>query len=205
MEYQAHENANEGWLLGAQILETLGGECEVDASFFEDSWTYGLPAVLQQRRVKASPAHESGFAELDTVNAWVWMETLSGREAPLQVPVGDGIAKGYASWHEQMPSQADVQGCVVEQRDAARVTNEFSDQATAAGGLTLEDACQLLRMSAGAGEGQVKATYRKLVTQWHPDLFSSGNEAERAKANERMAVVNQTYQVLRGLGAGATV
>ena len=82
--------------------------------------------------------------------------------------------------------------------EQSAVADDAADEMEMIHPMTLERACEVLCLSAGSCEAQIKAAYRKLVSRWHPDLYESGNELERARATERMAAINDAYRILRG-------
>jgi DnaJ family protein C protein 3 len=55
-------------------------------------------------------------------------------------------------------------------------------------------ACRLLGVNAGSTREQVRAAYRRMASQWHPDRRT--DEVGRV-ANERMAAINEAYRLLR--------
>jgi curved DNA-binding protein CbpA len=44
---------------------------------------------------------------------------------------------------------------------------------------------------------QIKAAYRQMVIQWHPDRFEFQSEEVRQRATEQMAAINEAYHLLR--------
>jgi GTPase SAR1 family protein len=52
----------------------------------------------------------------------------------------------------------------------------------------------VLGLQEGASITEIKQAYRKLVKQWHPDLFT--NKAQQKQAQEKMNQINQAYDSL---------
>jgi DnaJ like chaperone protein len=63
--------------------------------------------------------------------------------------------------------------------------------------ITQEVACRLLGVLATSTRAQVKAAYRRRVSQFHPDRLGCMSEEERLAATERMAAINEAYRLLR--------
>lgn len=193
--YEANFNA---WPLGAEILETLGTGSEVDASFFEDSWTYGLSAALERRRRRAEPAHDCNFAELDAANSWEWMETDTVMLSCWRPSVGSTPADAYASiWPRQTASDLPASYWHSAEEDSEEEEGETSP-------MTLERARTMLLREADSNGIQMKAAYRKLAARWHPDLVARGSEAERERAHECMVAINAAYSMVHS-SSGAEV
>lgn len=64
------------------------------------------------------------------------------------------------------------------------------------------DPYKVLGVSPGASQEEIKAAYRALVKKHHPDRFT--DEAEKARATERIKEINEAYDMLtRGGGTNA--
>jgi hypothetical protein len=61
------------------------------------------------------------------------------------------------------------------------------------------DPYTVLGLAPGASAATIKAAWRRLAREHHPDL--AGNAAERRAATRRMAEINAAYADLRGKGA----
>lgn len=59
-----------------------------------------------------------------------------------------------------------------------------------------ENYYDILGVSKGASEDEIKSAYRKLAKQYHPDLFAGKPEAEKKQAEEKFKKINHAYQVL---------
>lgn len=69
----------------------------------------------------------------------------------------------------------------------------------AARSLSEEDlAYQTLGVSKGATGQEIKAAYRKLSKEFHPDMVSHLGEEFRAVAEEKMKAINMAYKILKG-------
>lgn len=57
-----------------------------------------------------------------------------------------------------------------------------------------QDYYELLGVSRGASEKEIKSAYRKLARKWHPDLHPA---AEKKEAEEKFKKINEAYEVLK--------
>ena len=58
------------------------------------------------------------------------------------------------------------------------------------------DYYEVLGISKGASEDEIKKAYRKAAMKYHPDKFSNASEQEKKDAEEKFKEVNEAYQVL---------
>jgi DnaJ like chaperone protein len=63
--------------------------------------------------------------------------------------------------------------------------------------MTQYRACQLLGVTSNSTQRQIKAAYRRKVSQWHPDRLESRTKEVRLLATEQMAAINEAYRLLR--------
>jgi curved DNA-binding protein CbpA len=60
-----------------------------------------------------------------------------------------------------------------------------------------QHAYELLHVNQYSTESQIKAAYRRMVGQWHPDRLERRSEEERELATKQMAAINEAYCLLR--------
>lgn len=58
------------------------------------------------------------------------------------------------------------------------------------------DYYEILGISKGTSEGEIKKAYRKAAMKYHPDRFSSASDSEKKEAEEKFKEINEAYQVL---------
>lgn len=58
------------------------------------------------------------------------------------------------------------------------------------------DYYEVLGLSKGASDNEIKKAYRKAAMKYHPDKFSNASEKEKKDAEEKFKEVNEAYQVL---------
>lgn len=61
-------------------------------------------------------------------------------------------------------------------------------------GVTYQDYYKVLGVSRDATEKEIKAAYRKLARQWHPDVHTGKGKEE---AEEKFKLINEAYEVLK--------
>ena len=55
---------------------------------------------------------------------------------------------------------------------------------------------EILGISKGASEEDIKKAYRKLAREWHPDRHSQGDEEMKAKADKKFKEINEAMHIL---------
>lgn len=58
------------------------------------------------------------------------------------------------------------------------------------------DYYEVLEITKGASETEIKKAYRKAAMKYHPDKFTNASEKERKEAEEKFKEANEAYQVL---------
>ncbi|MFH0945144.1 MAG: J domain-containing protein [Planctomycetota bacterium] len=71
-------------------------------------------------------------------------------------------------------------------------------------GMRYEQRLALLGLPKDADMHQVKARYRSLVKECHPDLFHCATERERKEAELRFVCITTAYQELQAFGVSAS-
>jgi len=188
--------------LASQILELFGEDCELEASFFEESWASGLPVTAARYRRKRDRVAENDsgvtFAELSTVGSFCCSQAngLMGDRPAYAYPVR--ATNSYtAAWlrdpTEDFASRTEDQAPV---RDSAGYKRHgYAPEIL--GSMTYHRACELLSVSQDSTGTQIRAAYRRMVSQWHPDRLEQSGERVRAFATTQMAAINEAYHLLR--------
>lgn len=58
------------------------------------------------------------------------------------------------------------------------------------------DYYEVLGLSKGSSETEIKKAYRKAAMKYHPDKYTNATEAEKKEAEEKFKELNEAYQVL---------
>ena len=58
------------------------------------------------------------------------------------------------------------------------------------------DYYEVLGISKGASEDEIKKAYRKAAMKYHPDKFRNASDKEKKEAEEKFKEVNEAYQIL---------
>jgi len=191
------------WQFVIEIQRILGADSEPDTLFFVESWTLGVPAAVEnfQRRRQGKADQERYRPTFDNFNSLRGQSFVQEREfnaaflssAPCRrdLTVHDvgrppRSPEGPATW-TQDPAP----------REWGTAAEEYAGSGETTRPMTLGRACQLLGVAAISTRGQIKAAYRHMVSQWHPDRFGSRTEEVRQLATEKMVEINAAYRLLR--------
>jgi hypothetical protein len=164
------------------IEQALGEETEPDTEFFVDSWTLGIAAAKQNfLRRRQKPKNR----DLE-MPAWATFSSST----PWFVPNVEAPAE--AAWPpREQRSMADLHWLGDVEGDDRQAADELK-----AGPLTLESARRLLGVAATSTREQVRLAYRKMATRYHPDRQAQSAPHQQKQASDRMASINEAYQLL---------
>lgn len=188
--------------LATQVRELLGEDCELDARFLEESWASGRPVSAASYRRRRDQAAENDdvvtFGESNTVGSFIFSEASGLADDCPAYGYPAGSTRSYtAAWLHDPPGdfpsrtedQAPVQG-------SAGFTRH-SDETGRLGSMTYQRACELLSVREESTVTQIRAAYRRMVGEWHPDRLEQSGETVRAFATKQMAAINEAYHLLR--------
>jgi hypothetical protein len=188
------------WQFVDDVERLLGDNAEPDSLFFLESWTLGVPTAIenwQQRKQRHAGREDrrSERREPDSIEAPCFVQ-----ENVLYAKfLSSAHAAANAGWYSAGWSSEDP--CTRTQDQGARESATFGEERDsnqdANHPMTQHRACQLLGATATSTQKQIKAAYRRKVSQWHPDRFESWTKEVRLLATEQMAAINEAYHVLR--------
>lgn len=197
------------WPLASQINQLLGDDSVLDPLFFEESWTLGLDAAVQhcQQKRDESVAREEqsrAFRELDTFGTLLFARCAVPPASFMREAGFETAARCYdADWLRESPANTTSrtnhldhpgsQSCVTS-------TREHVSRQAMLYPMTEHHARQLLGVSKASSETQIKAAYRRMAGQWHPDRVEHSSEETLRFATEQMAAINEAYFLLRNGG-----
>ncbi len=192
--------------LAGEIRDLLGDDCELEASFLEESWASGQPmsSVVYARKRKQVTENDEGvtFGELNALGSFFFPaanDLMGDRPA---YPADS--AKSYAAaWlRDPLEEFASRTGDQSPVRDSAGY-KRHRDVKAILGSMTYQRACELLGVGEHSTATQIRAAYRRMVSEWHPDRLEQSGEKVRAFATKRMAAINEAYHLLRDIEIAA--
>lgn len=196
----------QAWQFVEEFQRLLGEDSEPDIRFFVDSWTAGTAAAVDsfQQRRQREPEREhprDSFCESDSLDTVSFVqEKALYAEFSASSPVQANAKCSNAGW----PSQSSEEPAARAQEQAWQEWERFAEEHDDGSGtihpMTQQLARRLLGVATTSTRKQIKAAYRKMVSQWHPDRLERRTEEVRHLATERMAAINEAYHlVIRAL------
>jgi DnaJ-domain-containing protein 1 len=188
--------SKQSWKFVSDFERLVGVDSEPDPQFFVESWTLGMAAAVesfnQRRRGKADVGRWR--REFDGMSTSATSPFVQG--AAFDNRLESSVRVGANSGHLQFGSSMEApQSKPEEERqpfgDGYTIWEEWHHP------ITLESACRLLGVLATGTQAQIKAAYRRKVSQFHPDRLGCMSDEERRIATERMAAINEAYRYLR--------
>jgi DnaJ-domain-containing protein 1 len=167
--------------------------------FFVDSWTLGMGAAVesfkQRRQAQADRDRESReFSQLDSIGARALLEERALYAEFISSPQASPEPSDAAWQAPQEPSARTGYQTTPEWDTFAEGSASSREKAQP---MTEDRARQLLGVTPASAGKQIKAAYRRLVSQWHPDRLECRTEEARQFATDRMAAINEAYHLLR--------
>lgn len=178
-----------------------GDDPETDPLFFEESWTLGVTAAAgrwrqrqgqeDRERQRRACREFNSLGTLAFVQEREWYaERFSMAEA---VPAANRPDAGWLPPFSAEPSaQTEHQA-----PQGWETLGEENSRPRTIHSMTRLRACQLLGVTAASTREQIKAAYRRMASQWHPDRLERRTEEARHLATEQMAAINEAYSVIR--------
>ncbi|MGD0095329.1 MAG: J domain-containing protein [Terracidiphilus sp.] len=199
---EAENHPRHVWRFVDDFQLLAGEDSEPDARFFIESWTIGTTAAVKsfqgRRQRRAEPEHprdefrESGSVDVPSP---VQEKALS---IEFIAAASASAVTGYSSAGQAPKSPEEEAARAQEQawQEWERLAEEHDQGSGAILPMPLEQARRLLGVTAASTRKQIKAAYRRMVSQWHPDRLELGTEEVRQLATERMAAINEAYRLL---------
>jgi len=185
------------WQFVGDFQQLVGSDSEPDARFFVDSWTFGTAAAvenLQQRQQHQAQARHAGRGI--TTQAFVEQREIYAEYVPSD-RFSAIAADSSTSDPQQFPEEPSAQTHEQTPQDCYRFAAEWGSRPEVTHSMTQDRAYLLLGVTETSTQRQIKAAYRQMVSQWHPDRLELRTEEVRQLATERMAAINEAYRLLR--------
>jgi DnaJ domain len=192
--------------MASQIRELLGEDCELEASFLEESWASGQPMTVATHRRKRDRATENDngvtFAELSTFGSFFFSPAKSWMgDRPAYAYAADSTNAYSAAWlSDPLDKFASRKKDHSPAQDSAAYERHAYDT-RASGAMTYQHAREVLCVNEDSTATQIKAAYRRMVSEWHPDRLQQNSERVRAFATKHMAAINEAYHLLSHFSA----
>ncbi|MGA2808421.1 MAG: J domain-containing protein [Terracidiphilus sp.] len=186
------------WEFVSEFQQLLGEDSEPDPMFFVDSWTLGMGAAVesfkQRRQAQANRERESReFNQLVSLGARAVLEESALYPEFISLPTAR--QEPDTAWQaSQEPSAQTAYQSSEEWNTFAEASGSSREEVQP---MTEDRARQLLGVTPASAGTQIKAAYRRLVSQWHPDHLECRTEETRQFATARMAAINEAYHLLR--------
>ncbi len=196
-------------------MARMGVEFEPDAQFMEESWTLGVAAaaeswrtrrgdVQRERAVREEREQQSrAFREMDSVGAMAFAQASAWYAEVRRAASGAGSV-AMAAYGGETPGSAETRGeaawlqrCAEEPFGGWQERYAEEGSSGAETGMSVGRAMRLLGMTAASTREQVRAAYRRMAGEWHPDRVAGRAEEIRRAATEKMGEINEAYRVLR--------
>ena len=161
----------------------------------------GVPAAMenlrQRRQTQAIRGRQPAPLEIDSLGTQRFVQQ---REFGAEFHASARLETFEEQYESSLPRFAKP----VSARNAVPVEPEWDPLAelTESAGesaqpMTRPRPCRLLGVVAGSTRTEIKAAYRRKVSQWHPDRLAHRGEEVRQLATRQMAAINDAYRLLR--------
>jgi DnaJ-domain-containing protein 1 len=180
------------WEFVNDVQGLLGDNADPDPLFFVESWTQGTPAAVKnwQKRRQQQNSSERQLRVLPE------FDSLGIQSAARQSESGAGNGSYGTGWSRQSFKNSPLPSQFPTSPEWAPSSVESDGSQAVVRPMSQLRACQLLGVTATSTRAQIKAAYRRLVNQSHPDRLERKTEGARRLANDRMAEINEAYRIL---------
>jgi hypothetical protein len=192
----------DSWPLASQIRRLLGENCELDPTFFEQIWTSGQPAAVANHRSRRDRAaavdfQDCTFAGLGGFGNFFTQEGEWSQDYRPYAPCAVPSASYAASWLQEPLEELEERASDHASAVGSAASGEDAKDHDVSCSMQYRRACELLSVSMYSTEAQIKAAYRRMAGQWHPDRLEHRSEEVRTLATKQMTAINQAYCYLR--------
>jgi DnaJ domain len=205
-----------------QLRQRMGEEFQPDTRFMEETWTMGIDAAAENWRTRRQGQAErerqsQAFREMDSVGAQAfaqasaWYAQMRGAGTTTAIVERSGEAHDLLEATDARSRAEWLQRCAEDPfggwRPREESTDEIDDDPDAQAdaqpeqpephSMTAARAMRLLGLTAASTREQMRAAYRRMAGEFHPDRVAGRAESIRQAATDQMAEINEAYRVLR--------
>jgi DnaJ-domain-containing protein 1 len=180
------------------IQRLLGAESEPDPLFFVESWSLGVEVAVENfhRRCLGQADRERNGNASHTLTNIQALPFMQERELNAEF-LSSARAAAISACHDAgSPPQFPEEPAAWTPHRWAAAADEHEGSGEIPP-MTPLRAFQLLGVTAASTRRQIKAAYRQMVSQWHPDRLEGRSQGVRQFATEKMVEINAAYQLLR--------
>lgn len=176
-----------GGRLITRIEQVLGENTAPDAAFFLDSWTVGVGAASEnfQRRQEQRKNRANEISPWNTFPSFTPL-VLTGIDTSFEAVYP--VRKAYVKEDSEMVLPWAGDGTADDPQPQYEVEMIWPS--------TLESASRVLGVGPTSTREQIRAAYRKMACQYHPDRVARGGTSEQKLASDRMASLKEAYRLL---------
>jgi hypothetical protein len=180
----------------------MGDDFEPDPLFFVECWTFGTPAAMKnfkQRRQGAAerkrPSHT--FHEICDSSAMSFSTQFAVDTKDFAAASAAASAeRSYAEWRQSSSEEPATPTQDQNPPQEERFAEAFGSLQEPMQAMTQQSARELLGVNENCTRAQIKAAYRRMASQWHPDRLECTTEQVRRLATAQMAAINEAYHLL---------
>lgn len=190
------------WEFVNDIQRLLGDNAEPDPLFFVESWTQGISAAvenLQKRRQwqKGLQSQHRGFPGFNSFGVQSAMQQSdSGAEFASSSSANAETGRYGTGWPQHSFETSPLPSQFQTSEEWKPFAAEGDGSQTTVHPMSQFRACTLLGVTPTSTRRQIKAAYRRMVNQSHPDRLEQRTEGVRRLANDYMAEINEAYHLL---------
>jgi DnaJ-domain-containing protein 1 len=189
----------QSWQFINDFQQMAGDNSEPDPLFFVETWTLGMSAAMenfQQRQQRLADGEQqnnvfrppSSLGPLPSMRKCDFVSYLADATTNEECQ--------NAGWPLQPSEKLASQARVQNPQPNEAFDGQFDNSQEIPLPMTRQSACQLLGVTSNSTRAQIKAAYRHMVGQWHPDRLQHKAAEVRQFATEQMAAINVAYHLL---------
>ena len=187
----------------AKIAKSDGRVSEKEAEFISELLNANASSTREREFLKASfnehknDPHNAAFVarefmgevnlphneRLNVFRMFIFIAGVDGRLSEAKISILSQIAQAFSLREEEFRA----------------FMESIRAQGAASKGLSLDEAYEILGLSRGASENELKKRYRELAKKYHPDVLNANNvsENELKRGVQNFHRINEAYELIR--------